>query len=199
MRKVLEQKKYFKKKTFTILKDGLGFQEKFFLNESNHHIPFEHIHGDPEPFFYNSKIKIGLTVFFGFLIVLAFYEQLRSNFSNINAIIFYGVVGLIGILVYWISREEWIFFRTQNINFMMYKSRPNGDEVEEFLRNLSKAREEYLEKFFTVTPANASTVDELYKLYWLKKERMVTFKEFERLKSEIIKRSTVDKGYISNN
>lgn len=199
MRKVLEQKKYFKTKTFTILKDGLEFQEKYFLNEDNHHIPFEHIHGEPEPFFHTSKIKFWLTIFFGCLLVLALYEQIKNNFSNTSALIFYGIAALVGLAAYWASREEWFVFRSQNMNFTMYRKRPSGEEVEEFLNNFSKTRNEYLEKCFTVTPSNVSTVDELYKLYWLKKEKMITVKEFEKLKTEIIKKKAIDKGFISNN
>jgi hypothetical protein len=196
---ILEQRKYLKRRIFELNKTGLNIKERYLLKRNEYEVPFEHIIHEPIKYYYTSKVKLWITIILGFFFSIAFYEQFNNNFPKGSVLYFYGTLAIVGFLGYWLSKEELFLFNTTSLSFVMYSNRPSEEEVQEFLTELYKEREKYFDNVFTVTPTNISTVDEIYKLNYLLKEKAITEDEFEKLKAEIFKRNSIRDNDISQN
>lgn len=196
---ILKQRKYLKSRTFELHKTGLNIKERYLLKRNEYEIPFEHIIYEPIKYDYTSKVKLWITIILGIFFSIAFYEQFNNNFPKGSVLYFYGTLAIIGFLGYWLSKEELFLFKTTSLSFVMYSKRPSEEEVQEFLTELNKEREKYFDNVFAITPTNISTVDEIYKLNYLLKEKAINEDEFEKIKAEIFKRNSIRNNDISQN
>ncbi len=193
----LKQKGIFKSKYCELRNDDVYVLEKIFLKTNKYSCSYENISSDKVESVISSKIKLWTMII---LIVLSLFILIESVTvgKNINGAIFYGIFAVIVGVTYFITREKVIIFKAIPLDIILYQNKPSFQEVQSFCNSLMKNKTEYLEKYFIESVCNESKISELEKLFELKKNKVITEDEFNKLKGEIINKNFEDNYYSSN-
>ncbi|MDP4176401.1 MAG: hypothetical protein Q8933_20640 [Bacteroidota bacterium] len=188
MTNTLMQKRWFKKRSFSFNDKGLSVNEQSLFRTKMYEIPLEDIEEAPTKINLKSQSKRWLILSLGVVGAFTLYSKLPANGPKIFPILFYGSIAIIGALSILFSEREYIVINTRILTVLIEAGNPSHEEVILFLDELYKARNKYFEKIFSITPTNVSYTDELFKLYCMLKEKVISEEEFEKLKESALLR-----------
>ncbi|MFA8449134.1 MAG: hypothetical protein ACEPOW_00400 [Bacteroidales bacterium] len=174
----IEQKVLFRKQKIKITEDGLMTSCQ--NGKNTKHFSFDHIE---RKCFINKKRSHEILFFAIALIILFFLSMVLSYTQIIPKLVFLNsafiVVAFICILLYTLLPiNEFCIMLDNRERITLIQNVPTPFEFDEFVNNIYKARNKYIRENYFYIDKSAPFEEELWKLQWLNKEKVISDKEF---------------------
>lgn len=195
MKLELKQRWLFTKYNLTIFDSKVLYQSSKFGNKTEVYIPYEELTNFKESHYFNNTPSIiGMCLgIFGALVCLIPTDEPADP----SASLFYGIIFLIALCVYFISKEKVWKIRLQNGTYIfLFKNIPNEKQVDQFIDTLFETRKKYLKDTYLFIEKNMPYESLLNNFIWLKKIEAIDNEEFEFNKTELNKAFNVEKRKI---
>ncbi|MCX6351711.1 MAG: hypothetical protein NTX03_07605 [Bacteroidetes bacterium] len=181
------QKTLLEERKITISDNGLYIWHKEPGYRSSYFVKFELIRRQTSTYFE------GKTNFLWYAFICIFLGVLQAVLliNQIGAYVGVGIglalltgVALHG-MYYFTSQEYLVVPLSDGTNFTLISNRPSSTQVQQFLSDMIKARNEYIRKNYFIIDYGSSRRDEQTKMRWLLDEGIITNSEFEVVIEEI--------------
>lgn len=182
----LSQRSFIRKQTLEFDDSTLNIAWKSLGSKDNMDIPFENILPNKFNVRKNSLILFIMSCFFYFLSALVFYLRISGEAIENSAELIWLFVGTILLIIGITTIENYWRINLSNNNFIkIIKKSPNKEEVEMFIQKLFEKRDEYLMSNYGHISPNVSYENQLNKIIWLKKMKVLDDNNFQAKKNDL--------------
>jgi hypothetical protein len=200
----LKQKSKFTTRSYELIEDGIKFEYKRFFQTNEEVIPFEEVPDNrvifnefPKKSFFAALI---LTIIALFIFVSYFFTAKKTD--EIESTFFYLSIASVFWIYFWLNKNSYIVLAYNNIHLFFFQKTPSKESVESFINLVIEKRNEYIEgkykdHVFNYDTNGSSVSTEIYKLYNLKEQEIISEEEYEQLKDELTgsKKNKVPVGF----
>jgi hypothetical protein len=193
----LKQKKNFVTRVIRFSDSKLYYYVTRFGSANEIDIPFENLSGEKVSFKRTFHLLLFMAILFFLSAIVIFISTFQGGNTGLWIGFFLGLMGLIFVVFYVVSREE--FWKISLINedyIYIHKQIPDTITVDEFITDLMKSRNKYLKENFAVIDENLSYESQLDSLKWLKSIKAISKKDFEKKYTELKQTVNPEKGDI---
>ncbi|MEO0686164.1 MAG: hypothetical protein AAFY76_14295, partial [Cyanobacteria bacterium J06649_11] len=180
------QKKYFSRRKLRVVGNTISYSVVKLGDENEVSISFEDISGEKVSNESSNRFMlIGgsiCVIISAILIGLRYLEQEIGNYAEL----FWLVIGITLLFIYNVTKEEFWKIKVKNDKYIyLYKAIPSENEVEKFLSNMMKKRDEYLLLNYGNINSNLDYDTQFKRFQWLLKMNVITDQEFKEKKSQL--------------
>jgi hypothetical protein len=192
----LKQWHFFRRNTYKITENGVEMKETTPLHTVKTSIPFEGISNIPDEVTLSSKPFFWAMVIFWLLAVIVGITAIAGGDVEKGAPFIWGGFGVVFTFLYLTSREKYLVFKVNQTikGLAILKDKPNKIKFKQFIDSVQTKKHEYLKRVYLTGPVESNSADAVQKLAWLKEHGALTQEEFEKLKTEVIKKSELSGG-----
>lgn len=187
MNNVLEQKRGFGRRTFTLLEDRILVETRESQKNSKFEVKLDQIGYD---IYYQSESRMSSILLVGIcmLVMLIFLGVLLfdKNSSISATIIFIIIMGSIMTLPVLIKRKDDIYITGGEQYLVFFRTVPNEEYVLSYIDKIITTSKQYLKKKYAVVDMYVPEEIFLNRLSWLLEKEIISRNEFEELKSDYI-------------
>ncbi|MDP4087189.1 MAG: hypothetical protein Q8934_21745 [Bacillota bacterium] len=199
----LIQKYKFATRIYELMEDGVKHKYKRFFTKNEEIISFEEI---PE-----NRLTITISPrksFFGALIItiialfiFASYFFTKHKTDEIETTLFYLSISLVFWIYFWLNYVSLRVLGNDNIHLFFFEKSPSKESVESFLDLIIEKRNDYLEEkyndnIYNYDTSGSSISTEIFKLFKLKEQNIISDEEYIQLKNELTKGSSTIKNSL---
>lgn len=173
---------------FEIQEDGIRVRTRKFLTSQEYKVPFENITLNRCHTTACSKQLLWLSLLFVVLAVVVLLHGLFSGSKDtVSAFLFYGILAIICIVLYFLSRERFIYYLAGEGMLLFYEDLPSNQSLGEFLDELESRHKKYMNSNYIPRRNEGESIsNELARLLWLKERGALTEQEYEQLKVKLL-------------
>ena len=186
----LVQRKLFAVREFTLNEGYLNLKSRNLTSSEELNITYEEI-DIPNLIKQKQTDNILLIITVVFSVILVINLSNPANYEDqglIGVAIFLFILALICGLFTYVKSKNILLIPTMKNGFLeMFRSKPSQNKVDEFINELDNRINQYLRSKYGTIDTDMPTDPQLSNLQWLKDREVITSKEFENLKSQLIR------------
>lgn len=180
MTKRILQKRFFDRREYTLEDDCVKAKVKDFKKEYEVDIEYDRIIGNRHRMVDGSVTTYIIMRISFILMVLTFLFGDLINWINYKHTIIFGIVGLITLIIYFISRKDFVKIKVNGDQFIYFhKNKPSSIEVENFIESMMETRDNYLKRKYLDFDKLMPYEDQKKDLTMLKEYKVLDQQEFE--------------------
>ncbi|SDF25593.1 hypothetical protein [Ulvibacter litoralis] len=193
----LRQSKNFAKRELRLTESKLFYNYSKFGNSNEIDIPFENIEGEKVTHKKSNNVIIFFSAIVYAVSIALFVGQMRNGTGEEFAWLFWAVIATIILAFYWLTRENFWKIKLSDSNYLyIHKNIPNKEVPEQFIENLMKARNQYLQENYSLIDENLDYKSQLSNFKWLKSIGAISKSEFDDKYAELKRTVKPEKSNI---
>lgn len=199
MKTEIQQRNFIRKQKLTFDDLKLNVIWKSYGNREELEIPFENILPNKFDIKKNHIFLFIISSVFYLISGFVYYWRLTGDNVEDFAEVFWFSIATIFLLIALLTREKYWQINISNNTFIkIYKTSPNEYDVNEFITNLFEQRNIYLLSNYGDLNLNADYENQLNKLVWLRKMKVLDDNSYQAKRAELDKMFSTQKNKIGS-
>ena len=178
----LIQRRFFERKEFTIEENGVTITQKNMVESKKHLLRFEDLPPHPE------EVTIASRKTFLAVMILSFFALVSSPLLFKKDGWEFGVTMWVLCFFFWaiflVGRKSYYVYSHNKIGLLLFKKSPTAEKVQEFLKDLFAARNDYLIRKYGKFSDLDALEDKMGRLNFLRSQEVIGDEEYERKTEE---------------